>query len=404
MVKRTGIILCLIAAALIQPCMGNAQSQRDINSEVEQLKQRLSDLEKKLNDQHNTSSQVTTAYKNAKAKIDGRMFIGTFKTGSQGPDPNWSMDIPDAKLRFTFIPSDKITIVTRLSASGAKVGDFDYFYLDYTGIFNPTNILRLGQRKIDFGQETWVDNPVENILISNSVSHISGYGIGAAMLGRFSKDAMAPIYEIGFVNGPKGVTTRPGSGLPVNIKVGAPFTGKLFASASYFATGKLNGADKSAISVAEISDAPTGAVNWKRTIWELDLRYNYGPTGVRPIIPSGSSIPRVMAGATWGKWNDDTTGASDRDGSYWFVECLYNWNSRLYSAARYSNVGLNDDDLAKLGKSPVAVNEYNRTSVGLGYRLTDLTDIKLEYTVNNTNGADSEPSLNQWAVGIAAKF
>ncbi len=50
------------------------------------------------------------------------------------------------------------------------------------------------------------------------------------------------------------------------------------------------------------------------------------------------------------------------------------------------------------------MNEYNRTSLGLGYKLTDLTVLKAEYSINNTFGSTEDPSLDQWAVGIASKF
>ncbi|MHB9038101.1 MAG: S-layer homology domain-containing protein [Armatimonadota bacterium] len=377
-----------------------------IGTKLGSVEAAVTDLDKKpgnKKDQEMSAPTVTTATKGSTIKIDGRIFVGLFGTEKQGPFPNWSTDIPDAKLRFTFNPAKNITIVNRFNTSGAKTADFDYFYLDYCGLPNPTSSLRLGQRKIDVGQETWVDNPIENMLITNSVSHVSGYGIGLATLGRFGSSANAPVYEIGFVNGPKGVTTRPSTGLPVNVKVGAPILGNLFASASYFTTGRLGANDKSAISVAEISDAPAGALDWQRNLWELDLRYNYGPIGIRPLDPIGK-LPPLMLGATYGRFDDDATGAADRTGSYWFGECLYRLSPKFWASARYSVTELGNGMLAKLAKSPVAVNSYKRTSIGLGYAITSLVEWKAEYTINDTSGGASQPGLNQWATGIAAKF
>lgn len=375
--------------------------------EMDNLKSRLADLEKKLGDtqkaQEANAPTVITALKDSKLKIDGRIFAGLFGSGAQGTYPNWSTDIPDAKLRFTFNPTKNITIVNRLSTSSATTGGFDYFYADFARVGGPSNILRLGQRKIDVGQETWVDNPIENMLITTSISHVSGYGIGLATVGRFSSAANAPVYELGFVNGPKGVTSRPSTGLPINAKIGVALLGNLFASASYFNTGRLGAADASAISVAEINTPPTGASSWQRDLWELDLRYNYGPTGIRPLIQTGK-LPPVMLGATYGKFNDKATGASNRDGSYWFVEGLVRLAPKFFAAARYSDTDLGGSSLAKLGKSPVAVNSYKRTSIGIGYAISDLVQWKLEYAINDTSGGASKPSLNQFATGIAAKF
>ncbi|MCL5104854.1 MAG: hypothetical protein M1133_12175 [Armatimonadetes bacterium] len=415
---NTRLLMAVLAAVtLLCPRPGLAQAQIDVQAEVQQIKQqlsemdalknRLADLEKRLDEskktQETSAPTVTTALKGSKLKIDGRIFLGLFGTGKQGAFPHWSTDIPDAKLRFTFNPAKNVTVVNRLSVSNANTVGVDYFYVDYSGFPKPTNTLRLGQRKIDVGQETWVDNPVENMLVTNSVSHVSGYGVGLATLGRLGASAKAPLYEIGFVNGPKGVTTRPSAGLPVNAKIGVPLPGNLFASASYFTTGSLGANDSSAIAVAEINTAPTGATSWQRNLWELDLRYNFGPTGIRPLIPTGK-LPPLMLGATYGRFNDDATGASDRNGGYWFAEGLVRLSQKFYGAARYSVTDLGGNTLAKLAKSPVAVNSYKRTSIGLNYALTDLVQWKLEYAINSTSGGPPQHGLSQWATGIAAKF
>lgn len=200
--KAGAMALCLTAATLLFGASSVATAEEDLQTQiqeikkqvagVDELKAKLADLEKRLADSEKAQQElkknqdvntptVTTAFKGVKAKIDGRMFVGVFESGDQGAYPNASTDINDAKIRFTFNPSKNITIVNRLNATGAKTGDFDYFYLDYAGAPWPASIIRLGQRKIDVGQETWVDNPIENMLISNSVSHVSGYGTGLAL-------------------------------------------------------------------------------------------------------------------------------------------------------------------------------------------------------------------------------
>lgn len=413
---RRWILVALIASALL-PRPAGAQSVADLQAEIQQIKQqlteldalkaRVSELESKLAEsqkaQAPSAPSVTAGAKDSRLKVDGRIFTGIFDTGNQGSSPNWSTDISDAKLRFTFNPSRNITIVNRFSTTGAKTGDFDYFYLDYAGLLTPTSIIRIGQRKLDVGQETWGDNPIENMLITNAVSHVSGYATGIALLGKFRDAKDSPLYEVGFVNGPRGLMVRPTTGLPVNVKLGAPLAGNLFASASYYTTGKLGAADKSAVGIAEITDAPSGATQWERSLWEVDLRYNYGNAGIRSLIPTGE-LPPVMLGATYGSWSDEATGTPDRDGSYWFIEGLARLDSRLFTAVRYSVVDLDDGLTAKLGRSPDGVNSYRRTSIGLGYALTELTQIKTEYTINSTSGGTTKPSLNQWAVGVASKF
>ena len=182
--KNTPIAVCLLATALL--CLGPAtvQAQEDLQAQIQQIRQQLSEvdalkaklaeLEMKLDEirkaQDAASPTVTTALKGSKLKIDARIFTGLFGSGDDGSYPNWSTDVKDAKLRLTYSPSKNITVVNRFSTSSAKTGDFDYFYLDYKGALSPTSILRLGQRKPDVGQETWVDNPVENMLLTTAVS------------------------------------------------------------------------------------------------------------------------------------------------------------------------------------------------------------------------------------------
>ena len=397
-------MLALLAVLLVaMPAL--AQSQDDLRAEIEsikkqlagmdELKTRLADLEKKL-DEQKAASSVSDVFPGSKIKIDGRIFTGILDSGDQGSDPIWSTDVSDAKLRLTFNPSSNITVVNRLSTAGAKTADFDYFYLDYD---MPKTTIRVGQRKLDVGQEIWVDDPVESVVITNSISHVTGYAAGVALVGKLG----TPLYEVGFFNGVKGLMLRPTNSLPYNAKIGVPLPGNLFTSLSYYNSGDLGATGKSAISVAEIADAPAGSTEWKRSLWELDLRYNYGSKGIRPIIPSGN-LPKIMLGAAYGAFGDHAVGAPDRDGKYWFVESLYSLNDHLYAAARYSTVNLDDGVLAALGKSPIAVNSYRRTSIGLGYRLTNLTDLKTEYTFNDTSGGSPKPSLNQWAIGLASKF
>ncbi|MDO8682684.1 MAG: hypothetical protein Q7N50_04300, partial [Armatimonadota bacterium] len=374
MFRKTLIGICCLALMVgLMPAVALADSDTTVlQKQIDDLRVKLEELQKQLEEsrksQEAAAPAVTPAIKGSKIKIDGRIFAGLFESGDEGSYSNWGTDISDAKIRFTFNPAKNITVVNRFSTTGAKTDGFDYFYADFAGVLSPTNTIRLGQRKIDVGQETWVDNPIENMLITNSVSHVSGYGTGVALLGKFEDTKTSPLYEIGFVNGPKGVMVRPTNALPVNIKLGAPLPSNLFASASYFRSGGIGGSDKSGISVGEVSDYPS-ATEWNRSLWEVDLRYNYGASGIRSLVPTGD-LPPVMLGATYGAFNDDAVGAADRDGQFWFVEGLFRLNKRAYAAARYSMVDLDGGVLAKLGKSPVSVNSYKRTSIGFGYALT----------------------------------
>jgi len=376
-------------------------------ADYDELKARLAELEKAAGRTSTTSQPVQPAFPNSKIKVDGRLFAAAFKTGDEGSYPNRSLDIPDAKLRFTFSPSKDVTIVNRYSNNRAGTNGFDYFYLDLNnwGGVLPGHVLRIGKFKIDVRQETWTDNPVEDILITNSVSHVSGYDEGLNFRGPLGKDSSAT-YSLMVMNGNKGVTPSD-SGLAWGGKIGALVGDQLYISASYLRTGDLVKSDGSLdqpdFNVANLSSGPSGATGWKRSLWEVDARYGYGKAGISSVLGSAPSVPWQL-GATYGQFTDDAAGVSDRRGRYWFVEGLYNITPKTYVASRYSTVSLDGDMLAKIDNSPVAVNSYDRFSLGLGYRLTDMTHLKAEYTRDSTSGAEPDPDLSQFAVGVATKF
>lgn len=349
--------------------------------------------------------------KGSLVKIDGRLFVGAFDTGVNGAYPNRALDIPDAKLRFTFTPSKDITIVNRFSNNSATDKGFDYFYLDLNnwGGALKGHTLRLGKLKQDIGEETWTDNPVESILITNSAAHVSGYDGGINFRGPIPV-GMPASYSLMLLNGTGSVgsATR---GLATGAKVGVAPTKQLYLSASLFDSGDLVKTGGSvatpALAVASLG-APTGITltGWKRTLWELDARWNYGKTGIKSEIPSGADTSRYQIAAAYGRFKDDFSGVGsvDRKGNYWFAEGQYNATDKLYFATRYSQVKLNSGITAVMVDSPVAVNKYTRLSLGAGYHLTPLIDLKAEVTQNTTSGGASKPKLNQVAVGIATKF
>jgi hypothetical protein len=415
------VALCVAAIpaqAQEQPA-ANAVELRSLQQEIEDLKQRLSDydqLRARLNDlekkaeaaEKKQPQPVQPANKDTKVKIDGRLFAGAFKTGEQGSFPNRSLDIPDAKLRLTVSPSQDVTIVNRFSNNRAASNGFDYFYVDLNnwGGALPGHLLRVGKFKIDVGQETWTDNPIESILISNSVSHISGYDEGINLRGPLRRGPLPPTYSVALMNGSKGVNPSD-TGLAWSAKVGVPVAPRMYFSASYYHVGDLakpgGVTDQADFNVAEVLDAPSGAAGWKRSLWELDARYGYGTDGQKSVVGAPADVP-WQAGATYGQFEDDAIGVPGRKGSYWFVEGLYNLTPKTYLASRYSEVSLDGTTVAKLGGSPVAVNDYQRLSLGAGYRLTPMTHIKVEYSHNNAFGGATKPDLNQIAAGIATKF
>lgn len=396
----------------VQELQAEIARLRERVAELESLKAQLGKLEQQLQElqkaQKAPSPSVVAANRETKVAVDGRTFVGVFSSQGDGAFANRSLDIPDSKIRFTFSPSPYLTIVNRFSANRAATGGFDYFYIDlkdWAGAWRG-HTLRIGKHKLDIGQETWTDNPVESILITNAASHVSGYDEGLNLRGPLFTGSHPWTYSVELVNGNQGFVTAPAE-LTWGAKVGGLVTDKLYVSLSYLRTGNLvkrdGTLDKPDFNIAEVFDPPAGATGWRRSLWEIDLRYGYGKEGIQPTVGSEAGEPWQLALA-YGRFNDDAEGASDRRGSYGFVEALFNLTPRAYLALRFSQIALDDGATAKLAASPVAVNRYRRYSLGLGYRLSRLTHLKTEYTVNDTSGGATDPDLNQFAVGVATKF
>ncbi len=340
-------------------------------------------------------------------KIDGRMYSGLVVTGRDGAYSNRSIIIPDAKLRFTINPSKNITIVNRFDTKNAATNGFDYFYMDvknYDGA-KTGNVLRVGKIKADFGEETWTDNPVENYLVSNSVASIGGYDEGVNFRGAIPGSTPAT-YSFALLNASKDVAIS-AKGMATATKVSVAPTKDLYFSGSYYQTGDLVKTDgtlaDSDLKIAGMQKAPAGATSWKRNVWEADMRWNYGATGQKAAIGGKFTTPFQFA-AAFGQFDDQATGTAtaDRKGDYWYAEGQYNVNKKLYFATRYSVTSLKNGAKEKLADSPVAVSEYRRFSVGGGYRMSAMTQLKLE--VSNNDARDSKKMLNQYSLGIATKF
>lgn len=393
----------------IQELQAEIARLRERVSELESLKAQLDRLERQLQKGQETHlPAVTAAHRETKIAVDGRFFVGVFGTQPDGCFPNRTLDIPDSKVRFTFQPSPHVVLVNRFSASRTGASSMDYLYIDlmdWGGIWRG-HTLRIGKHKLDIGQETWTDNPVENVVITNAVSHISGLDEGLNLRGPLGAGSHPWTYSIELVNGSQGSAPAP-SQWTWGVKVGGPVADKVHVSASYMRTGNLvkrdGTLDRPDLNIAEVFDPPAGATGWRRSFWEIDLRYGYGKEGVKPVVGSEADTPWQLALA-YGRFRDDAEGAPDRKGSFGFVETLLNLTPRVYLALRFSQIALEDGATAKLGGSPVEVNEYRRYSLGLGYRLSRLTHFKTEYTLNETRGWATKPDLNQFAVGIGTRF
>lgn len=375
------------------------------------LEDRVASVEKDL------LSKVGLDKLSSKLKIKGRFAVGYFDSDELGSFNNGSFQAPEAKIQFTFLPDDINSVIMRMNLNNAAFNSMDYFYLD-TNIMKLTPwekspftlTSRIGRFKVDFGEETWSNNPVESILPSNSAANVAGSDEGLQLAGKIGKEKPLS-WAVGIYNGNSGTGADNNWLKAASGKLSYNLLDPLYISGSYYYSGNLDTAT-SEMSIAGLATPPASAFRWSRQIGEVDVRYDYkkGKTLNPPAYCDSAAFVR----AAYGHFIDDAEAplpgfatAIDREGSYGLVEAMYNITQKLYAAARASFVGLNGPGNAASLNSTTA-NSYERYSFGLGYRLSKATLLKGEYTINSERkvpaGGGKDPNDNLVSFVIASQF
>lgn len=354
-------------------------------------------------------------------KISGRWAVGYFDSGENGSFPDGSFQLPEAKLRFDLQPDKINTITLRLNLNNAVFNNVDYFYVDSKDFLpflrqTPFSLeSRLGRFKLDYGEETWSNNPVESAVVSNSAANVNGNDEGLQLSGKIKIFEPIPIkWSASVTNGNSSTGADNENSKAFSGKIAINPLDDMYLSASYYHSDDLeNGSSE--ISIAGISGAPTNATNWTREIWEVDARYDFkkGKESLDP--PAYTDSVAYIRGAFGQFWDDaeisgvrrGTTShlaVEDRDGDYGFVEGLYNINSKLFTAYRYSIVDLQKGQRASL--NGINSNRHQRHSLGLGWRWSDKTILKAEYTWNKESdvATNVESKNDQLSAVISSLF
>ncbi|MBI4655763.1 MAG: hypothetical protein HY746_03335 [Elusimicrobia bacterium] len=373
--------------------------------------------------------RLTNAQEEFKPTMDfkgSRVAIGYIDSKYDGSFPVGSFQMPDGKLRFNWNTTPDITFVTRISFSNTTVAGFDYFYMDYKnflteispafkdGLFNPT--LRLGRIKLDIGEETWSDNSVESIVVSNSAGLVNGYDEGAQLHQSLKKDQLGiPVkWSLSLTNGNKDTGADNQSAKAICFKAGINPINELYISGSYYNSGELLTADAD-VAYAGLKSRPVNATEWTRNIIEVDMRYDFKPVKedrLNPGAPAWSDSKAYIRTA-YGQFKDDgedtaapITEVADRKGIYYFAEGGYNLTEKIYLGGRHSKIEFDKNDVFAILNSVANANAYTRTSFGAGYRLSGNAHAKFEYVKNSEKmqTGSTEPKNDQIVFLITAKF
>jgi hypothetical protein len=402
----------------IDPSGGSAnQEVQELKQQVQQLLMRIEMLEQQQSRQaQDMEKQKEEMAKKAepsavqldkltsKLKMKGRYAIGFYDSGKAGSFPQGSFEAPEAKIQFAFEPDEINKFIARLNLNNATFNNVDYLYVD-TNIAKFLNLdfplsSRLGRLKLDFGEETWSNNPAEGVLASNSAGNVTGNDEGLQLSGKIGKTK--PVgYSVAITNGTTGTGSDTSTAKSFLGKLYYNIFDPLYVSASYYDSGdmKLSNAE---VGPAGMLTRPTGALRWDRKIWEIDFRYDIGKgkTLNPPAFSDSTAFLRLAYGQFFDGASTSTEGI-ERDGQYGFIEGTYNITPKIYLASRLSLIDLDGKDTTASLNS-ITANQYDRYSFGLGYRVTSNTIFKLGYDINYESGVNVENADNDLVSAIIA--
>jgi len=364
------------------------QQVQELMKRIEKLEADQQEAKKSLDEQKkDVAKNVDLANVTSKLKMKGRWAAGYYSSEQDGSYPNGSFQMPEAKLQFAFEPDKFNTIVMRLNLNNATFNNVDYLYIDskdFLAFLKDTPFTlnsRLGRFKMDIGEETFSNNPIEGLLASNSAANVSGNDEGLQLSGKIGKKN--PLnWSAGVFNGNSTTGADNTEAKAATTKLSWTPIKPLYVSASYATTNRLKTAD-SEISIAGLTSRPSGATNWDRALWELDARYDF-KKGKNKLDPPAFTDSKAYIKLAYGEFKDNTSNVEDRKGDYGFIEGAYNFTPKLYGALRYSMIDLDDSTTASLNS--VTANEYKRYSFGGGYRFSENTIFKVSYDLNEEKG------------------
>lgn len=330
-------------------------------------------------------------------RLSGEAGLAFFNTGPAGQFPKAEFRVDDARLTVEAPVTKDVYFLGEFNLLTREANDENFhlgeLYVDFENVSGrlggPDRLLnvRAGRVYIPFGEEYLGRGPVENPLISHSLSDVWGVDEGVEVyggLGRFQ-------YALAIQNGGTSRLHDFNADKAVTARVGWEAAGWLHVSASAMRTGELaTVADN--LSEVWFGNGFIRALGAAKTTGKFWASFYEGDaTAQWKGGHATAALGRV-------DFNDsDTTADNSRRMRYGYLEAMQNITGRLYGAVRYSEIRApNGYPLAGWGNlgryffAPSLTEELKRLSLGVGYRFGPPLVLKVEYSREwgrQTNGA-----------------
>jgi hypothetical protein len=321
-----------------------------------------------------------------KINFAGEGGLAIFRSEARGNFPNAEFRVDEAKL-FVEAPIWKdVYFFTELNITTREDPNIylqpGELYVDFENLSRLWNRegqlnLRIGRMDIPFGEEYLTRDAIDNPLISHSVSDIWGIDEGIEIYGTVA----GVQYVVAVQNGGHPPLNDYNVDKSIAARLGYKPTRWLQLSASAMRTGAL----------AVIGD------KFSELWFGNDFLRNYGSPNTTRFE---ANLVEGDVGVRWGsgrlsaaggylKYDDDDPFANNqREVYYYYVEGVQHLTSKLYAAARWSQIlaadgfpVVGDGDAKKYSLNTLTETLW-RLGLGAGYRFSPNLLLKAEYTLN----------------------
>ncbi|MEW6027179.1 MAG: hypothetical protein AB1599_07790, partial [Planctomycetota bacterium] len=323
-------------------------------------------------------------------KVDfkgSRLAAGYMDNGSStlpGNAGDGTFGVPDAKLRANAQFGEDTVAVFRLSFNNAAAPSAEYAFVKMSNLLkkltksdtvNPD--IYVGKMKVNYGEETWTNNPIESASVTNSIGGLFGNDVGV----EFRQNAL-PIelpltlgYSVSLLNGGDGAAAGV---VDDNNEKGYALKamGTMKSMPLYFSLSQVDSGNILAGSTSGMgSFAGPGYVKG----YQMDVRYDL-LEGAQKFTPAKAPLFSDAKGVFRLAYGQGSKGTKNliSETTTMLLDGIYNVNKEWYVAFRYSSF------------ENAAGNQSTRTSIGGGHRLSDNAILKLDYTTNTEEPTDTD--------------
>jgi hypothetical protein len=379
----------------------------EIKKNNAQQSQAMDDLKASVNDS-NSGEHPAAASGLGKVKLSGEAGVAFFSGGSASQFPNPEFRVDEARL-FIDAPVwedvyayGELNLATRESSDiMVRLGELYVDFEDISKLWGQDRLLnvRAGRLYTPFGEEYQHRYAIDNPLISHSISDLWSLDEGIELYGGAGKFCYALAVQNGGIpdtsdfNGDKSVAAR----------VGYDPTHWLHLSVSAMRTGDIdvNNDGLSAMWFGGGFFRSLGTTN--TTEFRTDL--------VEGDIEASWRSGRAHAFGGYIHYDDnDPSRNNQRDVYYYSLEAQQTLVSKLYAAARFSQV-FAKDGFPIVGNGSMGhylfgplTKDLWRLSVGLGYQWSRNLVVKAEYTFEQGQQLDGTPRDHENLFATEAAF